>query len=58
MTLTKAKIAESIHTQFGYPNTKATALVKSTFEIIKDRLFSGKDFILKGLGKFCTKDWL
>ena len=56
MTLTKAKIAESLHAQLGYPKTRAKALVQSTFEIIKGRLSSGEDVKIHKFGKFCVKD--
>ena len=56
MTLTKADITESIRTRCGYSRTRATALVKSTLEIMKERLSSGEDVLISGFGKFCVRD--
>lgn len=56
MTLTKTDITESIRTQTGYTRRRATALLESTLEIMKDRLSSGEDVLISGFGKFSVRD--
>ena len=56
MTLKKTDIAKSIRTQSGYSVNRATALLESTLEIIKERLSSGEDILISSFGKFFVKE--
>ena len=55
MTLTKDQLVQSIHGRLQLPKTKATELVESTLEIMKQTLESGEDVLISGFGKFCVK---
>lgn len=56
MTLTKARIAESIQKELNLPIKKSAKLVESCVEIIKSTLESGEDILISGFGKFCIKE--
>jgi integration host factor subunit alpha len=56
MTLTKAKIAESIQNQTGFPKNKLSELVEIILEIIKRTLASGEDVLASGFGKFSVME--
>lgn len=56
MTLTKARIVESIQLQTGLPQKKCTELVETLLGIIKDTLGNGEDILISGFGKFCIKN--
>ncbi len=56
MTLTKARIVESINEQVGLPKKDAAEAVEILLEIIKRTLESGEDVLISGFGKFCVKE--
>ena len=56
MTLTRDHIANSIHSQLGFPKNKSAHLVNSLLEIIKSSLENGEDILISGFGKFCVKE--
>jgi integration host factor subunit alpha len=56
MTLTKARIVESINEQVGLPKKDAAEAVEILLEIIKRTLETGEDVLISGFGKFCVKD--
>ena len=56
MTLTKAKIVNSIADQIGYPNNRASELVEILLEIVKKSLVSGDDVLISGFGRFCVRE--
>ena len=56
MTLTKAKLIDSVLKQVNLPKTKSTQVVDSLLEIIKKTLEEGEDVLISGFGKFCVKD--
>ena len=56
MTLTKARIVESINEQVGLPKKDAAEAVEILLEIIKRTLEGGEDVLISGFGKFCVKD--
>ncbi|MCP4683052.1 MAG: integration host factor subunit alpha [Desulfobacterales bacterium] len=56
MTLTKADLMDSIHTQLDLPRHICTRLIESLLEIIKQRLENGEDVLISGFGKLCVKD--
>jgi len=52
MTLTKDRIAESIQEEQYITRGRATSVVETTLEIIKDTLARGEDILISGFGKF------
>ena len=56
MTLTKAKLIDSVLKQVNLPKTKSTQVVDSLLEIIKKTLEEGEDVLISGFGKFCVKE--
>jgi integration host factor subunit alpha len=55
MTLTKAKIADAIHQQLGFPKNRAAELLELMLELIKNKLENGENVLVSGFGKFCVK---
>lgn len=56
MTLTKARLADSIHKRTGLPKNRSARLVRSLFQIILDRLGNGDEIVISRFGKFCLKE--
>ena len=56
MTLTKAKIVESISSQTGLTKKQSIETVETLLEIIKNTLESGEDILISEIGKFCVKE--
>ena len=56
MTLTKAKLIETISDQIGYPKNHSSEIVETLLEIIKKALESGDNVLISGFGKFCVKE--
>ena len=56
MTLTKAKIVESIHNQLGLSRKRSGELVEALLELIKKKLENREDVLISGFGKFCVKE--
>jgi integration host factor subunit alpha len=56
MTLTKADIAEEVHSQVGRNKKESARMVDTLFEIIKESLEEGKDVMISGFGKFSIRD--
>jgi integration host factor subunit alpha len=56
MTLTKAKIADAIHRELGFPKNQSTELLELLLELVKNKLENGEDVLISGFGKFCVKD--
>ncbi len=56
MTLTKADIIESIHSQTVLTKKRSFKVVETLLEIIKKSLESGEDVLISGFGKFCVKE--
>ena len=56
MTLTKAKLIETIADQIGYPRNHSKEILETFLEIIKKTLESGEDVMISNFGKFCVKD--
>jgi len=46
MTLTKAKLSDSIHKQLDLPRTRSAQIVDSRLEIIKKTLEDGEDVLI------------
>jgi integration host factor subunit alpha len=55
MTLTKAKIADAIHQQLGFPKNRSAELLELMLELIKNKLENGENVLVSGFGKFCVK---
>lgn len=56
MTLTKAKIAEAIYQELGFPKNRSTELLELLLELMKNKLENGEDVLISGFGKFCVKE--
>ena len=56
MTLTKAKLIDSMYNQVGLSRTKSAQVVESLLEIIKKTLENGEEVLISGCGKFCVKE--
>ena len=56
MTITRARLADSIHNRLGLSKIKSAGLVESLFEIMKNTLEDGEDILISRFGKFCIKD--
>jgi len=52
MTMTKAVIVESIHSNLDIPKKDCASIVESLFDLIKDDLGKGKDVMISGFGKW------
>ncbi|MBS1239035.1 MAG: ihfA 3, partial [Deltaproteobacteria bacterium] len=55
MTLTKAKIADTIHQELGFPKNRSAELLELLLELVKNKLEVGEDVLISGFGKFCVK---
>lgn len=56
MSLTKDQIKDTIHLDQGVPKARASELIESLLELIKDTLANGEDVLISGFGKFCVRD--
>jgi integration host factor subunit alpha len=56
MTLTKAKVVDSISNHLHVSKNRSSEIVDSLLEIMKRELESGDDILISGFGKFCVKD--
>jgi integration host factor subunit alpha len=56
MTLTKAKIADVVHQELGFPKNRSAELLELLLELMKNKLENGEDVLISGFGKFCVKD--
>ena len=56
MTLTKARIVETVAEDIGFAKNRASELIEITLEVIKSSLESGQDVLVSGFGKFCVKE--
>jgi len=56
MTLTKAKIVDTIHNELGFPKNRSAELIEILLEQIKNTLGKGEDVLISGFGKFCVKE--
>jgi len=56
MTLTKARMVESIQNELGFPKNKSAEIFETLLELIKSTLESGEDVLISGFGKFCVKE--
>ena len=56
MTLTKAKIVDTVHNELGFPKNRSAELIEILLEQIKATLGKGEDVLISGFGKFCVKE--
>lgn len=56
MTLTKARVVNTIHEKIGLPKKEAAETIEMLLEIIKRTLADGEDILVSGFGKFCIKE--
>ena len=56
MTLTKAKIVDTINEDLGFPKNKSSELLEILLELMKNALEKGEDVLISGFGKFCVKE--
>jgi integration host factor subunit alpha len=56
MTLTKADLIDALYNQLDLPKTKATQVVESFIEVIKETLENGENVLITGFGKFYVKE--
>jgi len=56
VTLTKARIAKTIHSRLHFTNDRSAQLVDSLLETIKRTLENGEDILISGFGKFSVKE--
>lgn len=56
MTLTKNHIIKSVQDGLSLPRKRASELVETLSDIIKNSLANGEDVLISGFGKFCVKD--
>ncbi|UCD79113.1 MAG: integration host factor subunit alpha [Desulfobacterales bacterium] len=56
MTLTKAKIVDTVHNELGFPKNRSAELIEILLEQIKNTLGEGEDVLISGFGKFCVKE--
>jgi integration host factor subunit alpha len=56
MTLTKAKIVDTVNDELGFPKNRSAELLEILLEQIKNTLEKGEDVLISGFGKFCVKD--
>ena len=56
MTLTKARIVESIQNEIDITKGKSAEVFETFLELIKSTLESGEDALISGFGKFCVKE--
>ena len=56
MTLTKARIIDSIYNNAGLSKLKSRSVVENIIETIKTTLENGEDVLITGFGKFCVKE--
>jgi integration host factor subunit alpha len=55
MTLTKAKIADAVHQELGFPKNRSAEVLELLLELMKNKLERGEDVLISGFGKFCVK---
>ena len=56
MTLTKARIVESIQNELDFPKNQSAEIIETLLELIKSTLESGEDVLISGFGKFCVNE--
>ena len=55
MALTKIDLVDMIYSELDIPKKECINLVESFFDIIKEELVKGNDFMISGFGKWSVK---
>ena len=55
MALTKIDLVDMIYSELDIPKKECINLVESFFDIIKEELAKGNDFMISGFGKWSVK---
>lgn len=58
MTLTKAGIVDRLFAKNLFTRNGSAQIIETLFELIKQSLERGDDFLASGFGKFCVRDKL
>ena len=56
MALTKIDLVDMIYSELDIPRKECINLVESFFDIIKEELAKGNDFMISGFGKWSVKE--
>ncbi|MGA3208055.1 MAG: integration host factor subunit alpha [Syntrophales bacterium] len=56
MALTKIDLVDMIYSELDIPKKECINLVESFFDIIKEELAKGNDFMISGFGKWSVKE--
>ena len=56
MSLTKARLIDSICNQCGVPKNRSIVLMEKILETIKESLVASEDVLISGFGKFCARE--
>ena len=56
MSITKARLIDSICNQCGFSKNKSIVLMEMILETIKESLVAGEDVLISGFGKFCARE--
>jgi integration host factor subunit alpha len=56
MALTKSDLVDMIYSELDMPKKECINLVESFFDIVKDELVKGNDFMISGFGKWSVKE--
>jgi integration host factor subunit alpha len=55
MTHTKDHLVSALAEANGYPRNQTVELVENLLELIKSKLASGEDVLIRGFGRFCVR---
>jgi integration host factor subunit alpha len=55
MTHTKDHLVSALAEANGYPRNQTVELVEILLELIKSKLASGEDVLIRGFGRFCVR---
>ena len=56
MTLTKARLIDSIYRKTDLSKSRAADVMETLLEVTKKTLEEGEDILISGFGKFCVKE--
>lgn len=55
ITLTKARIVQTIHREAGIPKENAAKIIETLLKIMKGKMAKGESILISGFGKFCVR---
>jgi len=56
MTLTKSQIVEALFAKNIFTKFQSAQIIETLFELIKQSLRNGEDFLISGFGKFSVRE--